>query len=302
MTYYQSFKKKYLGKSVITNAAIGAQCLSLIKRYLYDNGGKEFSTGNRGAWSLALGDIPQVLELCTLYMNLHQSNGILEGDILVFGRTASNKYGHTAIADESMIGMMGKSIAVFQQDGFIDNSKNGIADGVAFESHFPLHNLTAILRPHWVVEENEKQETTGTINLDDINIKTGQYNIPTGGNGNVDWNITTRKSEPPKEPIIATPFPVPNGDKVEAKEQNWTLVEDNDNKPMLYVSDIKKEITHALLGLSGGSGILSILNETDGLGEHINIVDYFIFGIVLLAVLSIRLGVDDWLAAKFGKK
>lgn len=286
-TYYQSYKAAKINTSVITNKNIGSHCLSLIKDYLYSKGCQPFSTGNRGAYALALGDIPQVKEVCTIYPNIHQAEGIKEGDVIVFGTTASNQYGHTGLADETT-NVLRKTVKLFHQDGFIDKNKDGVADGVAFEAEFPTYNITAILRPHWVAEENYEQKALGNVR--------GYTGVP-DGNGNISWSGTTRIIPPPENPTIATPFFPQNEDKVEVKEQKWVLEKDKDKNPMIPKQPVnpKKETLQSVIGLLGGGGILSILNETEGFGAHIGEIHYFIMAAILLAVFATRLGVDDWL-------
>jgi len=112
---HEEFVAKYEGKKVDFDGAYGAQCVDLARQYWKEvwgipqpesvNGAQEFVTRYR--------EMPILQRYVSL---LPRGVSPLPGDVVVFGPSDSNKYGHIAIFVEWTNG--GGTMRVFEQDGF----------------------------------------------------------------------------------------------------------------------------------------------------------------------------------------
>ena len=114
------FMKTYRGKKVDFDGTSGAQCVDLVRQYIQDVWGLPQPPAlgiNGGAKDLI--SRPGVLSVTKNHLDADFS----VGDVLVWGPTATNKYGHTAI----LVGIYNtRYFFVFEQDGFKQ-------DGAKFE-------------------------------------------------------------------------------------------------------------------------------------------------------------------------
>lgn len=106
----EEFVKKYNGKKVDFDGAFGAQCVDLFRQY------------NKEVWENPhTGSVRGAKELILNYKNMPGEIRFLKmvkipvsGDVIVFDSTSGNEFGHVAI----MLGIIGNSFIVFEQDGF----------------------------------------------------------------------------------------------------------------------------------------------------------------------------------------
>lgn len=107
------FISKNIGKKVDYDGAFGAQCVDLFRQYAKD------------VWGIPvhLGAVEGAKDLYEKYSTLPNEVKYLErlgrgpvtGDVVVWGETKTNKYGHVAI----VVGNMpGRDLLVFEQNGF----------------------------------------------------------------------------------------------------------------------------------------------------------------------------------------
>lgn len=112
----EEFVKKYLGKKVDFDGVYGAQCVDLFRQYSKECLGISEHTGScstsGGAKDLFL-DYPK-MEKEKKYFTRETKKGMVQGDILIWNETETNKYGHVAI----YLGKLNNSLIVFEQDGF----------------------------------------------------------------------------------------------------------------------------------------------------------------------------------------
>lgn len=110
----KQFVDTYLGKKVDFDGFYGAQCVDLFRQFNKDVFGFPHTGGVEGAkdlWEL-YGKLPVEKKH---YEQIRKEGTIpIEGDIVVFGKTASNKYGHVAI----VLWASRNVLVVFEQDGF----------------------------------------------------------------------------------------------------------------------------------------------------------------------------------------
>lgn len=112
----EEFVKKYNGKCVDFDGVYGAQCVDLFRQYakecleIPEHTGPCATSG--GAKDLFLDYSKMPIE--QKYFNAIRTTSPKAGDVLIWGSTASNKYGHVAIC----IGKLNNSLIVFEQDGF----------------------------------------------------------------------------------------------------------------------------------------------------------------------------------------
>lgn len=105
-----TFCTKYNGQKVDSDGAFGAQCVDLFRQYLKD------------VWDLPhTGTVDGAKDLYLNYDKLPLEKKYLRkvvlpicGDIVVFGATPSNKYGHVAI----FLAQQDDNMLVFEQNGF----------------------------------------------------------------------------------------------------------------------------------------------------------------------------------------
>lgn len=106
----EDFVKSYIGKKVDFDGAFGAQCVDLFRQYNRDVWGNPHTGAVEGAKDLFLN-----------YKNMPEEKKYLRtvgvpavGDVVVWNKTDTNKYGHVAI----LIGWFGDDhLIVFEQDG-----------------------------------------------------------------------------------------------------------------------------------------------------------------------------------------
>lgn len=112
----EEFVKKYKGKKVDFDNVYGAQCVDLFRQYSKECLGIPEHTGScstsGGAKDLFL-DYPK-MEKEKKYFTRETKKAMIQGDILIWNETETNKYGHVAI----YLGKLNNSLIVFEQDGF----------------------------------------------------------------------------------------------------------------------------------------------------------------------------------------
>lgn len=112
----EEFVKKYSGKKVDFDGVYGAQCVDLFRQYVKECLGIPEHTGScstsGGAKDLFL-DFPK-MEKEKKYFTRETKKGMIQGDVLIWNETETNKYGHVAI----YLGKLNNSLIVFEQDGF----------------------------------------------------------------------------------------------------------------------------------------------------------------------------------------
>ena len=112
----EEFVKKYIGKCVDYDGVYGAQCVDLFRQYCKEVLNISEHTGvcsaSGGAKDLFLCYSKMPIE--QKYFNAIRTTSPKTGDVLIWGSTASNKYGHVAVC----IDKLNNSLIVFEQDGF----------------------------------------------------------------------------------------------------------------------------------------------------------------------------------------
>lgn len=103
------FIKKYLGSKVDFDGQFGAQCVDLYRLYIRDVFDVPQTPGVDGAKDII--DKPGTLKVTRDSALADYSRG----DVLIWGATSSNKYGHVAILVEIY---NTKYFIVLEQDGF----------------------------------------------------------------------------------------------------------------------------------------------------------------------------------------
>ena len=108
------FVEKYNGKKIDYDGAYGAQCVDVFRQYCKD----VLSIPHTGAVVGAeeLFTKYDVLPLEKKYFKRIEYDGTIPqpGDVVIFGASASNAYGHVAI----ILSANDKELTVFEQDGF----------------------------------------------------------------------------------------------------------------------------------------------------------------------------------------
>lgn len=110
------FVNKYHGQKVDFDGAYGAQCVDLFRQYCKDVLRAGHTGAVEGAKDLFLkyADLPSE---CKYFDRISKENGLPQmGDVVVFDKTVTNKYGHVAIC----LGFdpISNTILCFEQDGF----------------------------------------------------------------------------------------------------------------------------------------------------------------------------------------
>lgn len=106
------FIKTYNGKKVDFDGKFGIQCVDLYRQYCKDVLGVKQSPAVEGAKDII--DNPGELKITWDSVNADYSRG----DILIWDKTASNKYGHVAI----LVALYNtKYFIVLEQDGFVQD-------------------------------------------------------------------------------------------------------------------------------------------------------------------------------------
>lgn len=111
----EEFVKAYNGRKVDFDKVYGSQCVDLFRQYAKEGLGIPEHTGacasSGGAKDLFLDYDKMPIEK----KYFRRGKGALKvGDVLIWDKTETNKYGHVAI----FLGFLGNSLIVFEQDGF----------------------------------------------------------------------------------------------------------------------------------------------------------------------------------------
>lgn len=143
------FVNKYLGQAVDFDGAYGAQCVDLYRQYCQD----VLSVGHTGAVNGAK-DLVEKYNLLArekdAFCLLKEKPAIKKGDVLVWGATKTNLFGHVAICvapqDYNLV-------LVFEQNGIANDKLNaeGKKQQGAYLKERTLDNFTGILRPWKVI-------------------------------------------------------------------------------------------------------------------------------------------------------
>lgn len=110
----KQFVDTYVGTKIDFDKAYGPQCVDVFRQFNKDVFGFPHTGGVEGAKDLweQYGKLPEEKKY---YEQIRKEGTIpLEGDVVVFGKTASSKYGHVAI----VLWASRKVLVVFEQDGF----------------------------------------------------------------------------------------------------------------------------------------------------------------------------------------
>lgn len=112
----EEFVKVYNGKKVDYDGVYGCQCVDLFRQYVWDVLSIKEHTGpcasSGGAKDLFLDYDKMPIEK-KYFIRSKQKNWV-QGDVLIWDKTDTNKYGHIAI----YLGKINNTFIVFEQDGF----------------------------------------------------------------------------------------------------------------------------------------------------------------------------------------
>lgn len=131
------FIEKYQGKKVDFDGVYGAQCVDLFRQYAKEVLGIKEHTGPCATTGGAI-DLFQDYELMPVekkYFTRSIQKNWKSGDVLIWGPTDKNKYGHVAIL-----------IAVFDNSKFLVFEQNGITQAGAEVKVRDRTNLLGYLR------------------------------------------------------------------------------------------------------------------------------------------------------------
>ena len=110
----KQFVDTYVGTKIDFDKAFGPQCVDVFRQLNKEVYGFPHTGGVEGAKDL-WEQYGKLSEEKKYYEQIRKEGTIpLEGDVVIFGRTNSNKYGHVAI----VLYATRKVLAVFEQDGF----------------------------------------------------------------------------------------------------------------------------------------------------------------------------------------
>ena len=111
----EQFVEKYNGKKIDYDERYGAQCVDVFRQYCKDVLAIPHTGGVVGAADLFTKYDAMPLEQ-KYFERIPYKAGMQPkaGDVVIFGSTKTNSYGHVAI----VLGASTKEIAVFEQDGF----------------------------------------------------------------------------------------------------------------------------------------------------------------------------------------
>ena len=119
----KQFVDTYVRTKIDFDKAFGPQCVDVFRQLNKDVYGFPHTGGVEGAKDLweQYGKLPEEKKY---YEQIRKEGTIpLEGDVVIFGRTDSNKYGHVAI----VLYATRNVLVVFEQDGFKqDGAKIGV--------------------------------------------------------------------------------------------------------------------------------------------------------------------------------
>lgn len=123
-----------VGKKIDFDGYYGAHCVDLFRDYNKRVLGNPHTGAVEGAKDLFL-NYENLPEEKKYFLKLSKKTKLITGDVLVFGATTSNRYGHVAI----YIGdVLENQLLVYEQDGFAqDGAKFKIRSG---------ENLIGVLR------------------------------------------------------------------------------------------------------------------------------------------------------------
>lgn len=110
---FHEFINKYINSKIDFDKAFGAQCVDVFRQYCKDVLNIPHTGAVEGAKDLFLNY--EKLPLEKKYFIQILSDKIKYGDVIVWGETATNRYGHVAIV-VSNIG--NKKVLILEQDGF----------------------------------------------------------------------------------------------------------------------------------------------------------------------------------------
>ena len=113
---FHEFINKYINKKIDFDNAFGSQCVDVFRQYCKDVLNIPHTGAAEGAKDLFLNY--EKLPLEKKYFIQILSDKIKYGDVIVWGETPTNRYGHVAIV-VSNIG--DEKVLVFEQDGFKQN-------------------------------------------------------------------------------------------------------------------------------------------------------------------------------------
>ena len=112
----EEFVNVYNGRKVDYDGVYGCQCVDLFRQYVKDVLGIKEHTGScassGGAKDLFLDYDKMPIEK-KYFIRSKQKNWV-QGDVLIWDKTDTNRYGHIAI----YLGKINNSFIVFEQDGF----------------------------------------------------------------------------------------------------------------------------------------------------------------------------------------
>lgn len=115
MITLDDFIKNYEGKQIDFDKAFGSQCVDVFRQYCKEVLGiKEHTGAVEGAKDLYL----NFNEMKLMQKYFEKIYTPRKGDVVIFNKTSTNKYGHVAI----VIYATRKTLVVFEQNGF-DQSK-----------------------------------------------------------------------------------------------------------------------------------------------------------------------------------
>lgn len=113
----EEFVKKYNGKKVDYDGVYGSQCVDLARQWMEEGLNIPEHTGacstSGGAKDLFI-DYPKMEKEKKYFYRHNAKRAMIQGDILIWNETETNKYGHVAI----YLGKLNNSLIVFEQDGF----------------------------------------------------------------------------------------------------------------------------------------------------------------------------------------
>ena len=110
----EDFVSKYKGKKVDYDGKYGYQCVDLFRQYCKDVLDIPHTGGVVGAVELFTNYEKMPLEVKHFHKIAYAGGKPDAGDVVVFGQSSSNKYGHVAI----VISATESKLTVFEQDGF----------------------------------------------------------------------------------------------------------------------------------------------------------------------------------------
>lgn len=112
----EEFVKKYNGKKVDYDGVYGSQCVDLARQWMEEGLNIPEHTGacstSGGAKDLFI-DYPKMEKEKKYFYRHNAKRAMIQGDILIWNETETNKFGHVAI----YLGKLNNSLIVFEQDG-----------------------------------------------------------------------------------------------------------------------------------------------------------------------------------------